>query len=83
MSGLQLGDYRVANHHEEIYILVDGKPQWREFEWHDRADYLYLRNGRTPLPYWVPTPILAENEVLRETVEGPVEILTKPYSRLT
>lgn len=66
----QLGDYRFsATRAAEVYILVDKKPEWREFEWQDRADYLYLRNGRTPCPYWVVRPVLGDGEMLVESID--------------
>lgn len=75
MSEPQLGDRRAGTNHIEVYILVDGTPTWRAATWEWRNQEPFLR--------WVPIPILGENEVLMETVEGPVEILTKPFSRLT
>lgn len=71
----ELGDYRVGISHIEVYILVDGQPNWRAATWEWRNQEPFLR--------WVPTPILGENEVLMETEEGPIEIVTKPFSRLT
>lgn len=71
----ELGEYRVSADTLEVYVLVDGTPHWRAAKWEWINTEPFLR--------WICTPILDENEVLRETEMGPVEIITRPYSRLT
>ena len=75
----KLGDFRFsATRDTEIYILVNGIPAWREARWEIRNNYFCSRDGMKPIPYHVAMPILGENEVLRETEMGPVEILSIP-----
>jgi hypothetical protein len=74
----KLGDYRFsATYDTEVYVLVGGAPMWRAAQWENvnefRSDTQDIR--------WVARPILAENEVLVETVDRAIEIVTKPSFR--
>ena len=74
---IKLGDHRCsAERGNEIYVRVDGIPTWRAAQWEERCDYLCSRDGMKALPFHVLRPILGEGEIVRETVERVVGIVT-------
>lgn len=74
-----LGDIRLSPVRvEEMCIEVDGVPSWREMVWETCDDPFRSRVGIDLDPYRVAVPILLENEVLKETIDGSMWIVTFP-----